>query len=169
MGLFFGITWQVYDILGLGSHLQWLRFDSSGERPASNVLKAPQVCLWVLKADVILSPKFRMLETLQDNLVSSTHRHCKKSSKNREWGREIKGQRTYRLLFFFLSLFKKKHIIYLAALGLSCGMWDLVPWPGIEPGPHALGAQSLTHWTTREVPRLNIKMHETGLPRWSSG
>ena len=42
-------------------------------------------------------------------------------------------------------------IIYLAAPGLSCGtgsliaiskllcaMWDLVPWPGIEPGPPAL-------------------------------
>ena len=31
-------------------------------------------------------------------------------------------------------------------------MWDLVPGPGIEPVPPALGAQSLTHWTTREVP-----------------
>ena len=31
-------------------------------------------------------------------------------------------------------------------------MWDLVPWPGIEPGPPALGEQSLSHWTTREVP-----------------
>ena len=42
--------------------------------------------------------------------------------------------------------------IYLAAPGLSCGMWDLVPWRGIEPGPPALGAGSLSHWTTREVP-----------------
>ena len=42
--------------------------------------------------------------------------------------------------------------IYLAAPGLSCGMGDLVPWPGIEPGPPALGAGSLSHWTTREVP-----------------
>ena len=25
-------------------------------------------------------------------------------------------------------------------LGLSCGMWDLVPWPGIEHRPFALGA-----------------------------
>ena len=33
--------------------------------------------------------------------------------------------------------------IYLAVSGLSCSMWDLVPWPGIEPGPPALGAQSL--------------------------
>ena len=36
--------------------------------------------------------------------------------------------------------------------GLSCGMWDLVPWPGIKPRPLALGAQSLTHCTTRKVP-----------------
>ena len=36
---------------------------------------------------------------------------------------------------------------------LSCGMWDLVPWPGIEPGPPALGAQSLSHWTTRDIPQ----------------
>ena len=33
----------------------------------------------------------------------------------------------------------------------SYDMWDLVPWSGIEPGPTALGAQSLSHWTTREV------------------
>ena len=36
-------------------------------------------------------------------------------------------------------------------LAAAC-MRDLVPRPGIEPGPPALGAQSLTHWTTREVP-----------------
>ena len=61
----------------------------------------------------------------------------------------------------------------LAASGLSRGTWDLrhagslvvackllvaafmrdlVPRPGIEPGPPALGAWGLTHWTTREVP-----------------
>ena len=35
---------------------------------------------------------------------------------------------------------------------LSCGMWDLVSWPGIEPGFPALEAWSLSHWTTSEVP-----------------
>ena len=25
---------------------------------------------------------------------------------------------------------------------LSCGIWDLVPWPGIKPGPSILGVQS---------------------------
>ena len=35
-------------------------------------------------------------------------------------------------------------------------MWDLVPWPGIEPGPPALGAQSLSHWTARETPVVDF-------------
>ena len=43
--------------------------------------------------------------------------------------------------------------IFIAVCGtLSCSMRDLVPWPGIEPRSHVLGAQSLNHWTIREVP-----------------
>ena len=30
---------------------------------------------------------------------------------------------------------KSKIFTYLGILGLSCSMWDLVPWPGIEPRP----------------------------------
>ena len=59
--------------------------------------------------------------------------------------------------------FKFYLFIYLAAPGLtcsvralSCGIRDLVPWPGIEPGPPALGAWSLNHWTTREVPKIKF-------------
>ena len=37
---------------------------------------------------------------------------------------------------------------------LTCGTWDLVPWPGIDPGAPALGAQSLSHQTTKEAPKL---------------
>ena len=37
---------------------------------------------------------------------------------------------------------------------LDCGMWDLVPCPGIKPRPPALGAQNLSQWTTRQVPSL---------------
>ena len=33
----------------------------------------------------------------------------------------------------------------------SCGMWDLIPWRESEPRLPALGAQNLSHWTTREV------------------
>ena len=36
------------------------------------------------------------------------------------------------------------------SLSFSCSTWDLVPCPGMEPGPPALGAWSLSHWTTRK-------------------
>ena len=39
---------------------------------------------------------------------------------------------------------------------LSCSMWDLIPWPRIKPRSPALGAQSLSHWTTMAVSRWNI-------------
>ena len=67
----------------------------------------------------------------------------------------------------YLNLKKKKFVfIYLAMLGLSCGMcdllvvactlscsmWDLVSCPVIKTGPSTLGAQSLTQWATRKVP-----------------
>ena len=42
---------------------------------------------------------------------------------------------------------------------LSCGMWDLVPWPGIEPGLPALGASSLSHWTNREVSHCSFDLY----------
>ena len=35
---------------------------------------------------------------------------------------------------------------------VAARVWDLVPGPGIEPRPPALGAQSLNHCATREVP-----------------
>ena len=62
------------------------------------------------------------------------------------------------------NLFILKYVfIYLAVLSLavacricSCSMWDLVPWPGIELGPPALGVWSLGHWTIREVPRTHF-------------
>ena len=51
---------------------------------------------------------------------------------------------------------------YLAAPGLSwgpwtlsCSMWDPVLQPGIEARTPALGAWSLSHWTTREAPWRN--------------
>ena len=47
-----------------------------------------------------------------------------------------------------LGVLLKKNIY----LCLSCSLWDLVPSPGIEPKLPALGARSLSYWTTREVP-----------------
>ena len=56
-------------------------------------------------------------------------------------------------LFFFVCFCFNIYLftIYLAAPGLSCGTWGLVPWSGIEPAPPPLGAQILSHWTPREA------------------
>ena len=51
-----------------------------------------------------------------------------------------------------ISFFKIIYLLILAMPGLNCGVWDLVPWPGIESGPPTLGAQNFSHWTTRETP-----------------
>ena len=59
---------------------------------------------------------------------------------------------TFKKILIYFYLFIWLHRLLVAALGrpisaaacrifsytmgtLSCGMWDLVPWPGIEPGP----------------------------------
>ena len=48
-------------------------------------------------------------------------------------------------------------VFWLCSLsGLTSGTWDLVPCPGIEPEPPALGAWNLSHWTTGEVPPLGF-------------
>ena len=74
------------------------------------------------------------------------------------------SERPETSFFFFLNkgwnycYFLKN--IYLGALGLSCGMRDLVPWPEIEPGLPALGVWSFNCWTTKEVPREVFLKHK---------
>ena len=56
------------------------------------------------------------------------------------------------LIIFVTYSFIWPHQVEVAAHGLvSCGMWDIVPRPGIEPRPSALGAWSLSLWAVREV------------------
>ena len=52
------------------------------------------------------------------------------------------------LTFFSFSIFFWPH-------SMACGI--LVPWPGIESRPLAVGAQSPNHWTTREFPLTDFK------------
>ena len=59
------------------------------------------------------------------------------------------------LWFFFVVVVIV--FIYLAPLGLSCSIWDLLSWSGIEARPPALGVWGLSHWTTREVPPLPLE------------
>ena len=57
------------------------------------------------------------------------------------------------LTFAPFHLFIWLHWILRAACGIfSCGIWDLAPQPRIQLRPPALGAQSLSHWVTREIP-----------------
>jgi hypothetical protein len=57
------------------------------------------------------------------------------------------------LLFFLLCyLFIWLPVDFVACKIFSHSLWDLVLWPGIEPGPPILGAQNLSHWTIRDVP-----------------
>ena len=51
--------------------------------------------------------------------------------------------------FFFFLIF-----IYLTVPSVSCSMWDLVPWAGIEPRSSTLGVWSLSPSTAREVPLM---------------
>ena len=54
-------------------------------------------------------------------------------------------------IYFYLFIWL--HWILVAAGRIfSCGMWNLVPQPGIKPRPPALGAWSPSHWATRKVP-----------------
>ena len=70
---------------------------------------------------------------------------------NLEWPHHLKN--TY--LFIWLC-----QLLVTASRIFSCGIWDLVPWPGIKPRPPVFGVGSLSHWTT--CPPVN----PTGLPTW---
>ena len=102
-----------------------------------------------------------ILRTGEQEKGESGSRLCGKAAQaDRSQKHEYKTYRQkvsfYNYQYFFFN------VIYLAVWDLSCGhavsiatlscsMWDLVPWPGIKPRPPALGAQSFSHWTTREV------------------
>ena len=59
-------------------------------------------------------------------------------------------------------LTKASGLIYLFIFGCAvCGI--LVPWPGIKLVPLALGAQSLNHWTTREIPSIILLSWREGV------
>ena len=59
-------------------------------------------------------------------------------------------------LFLFVCLFFGFFLIFWPR-HTACRI--LVPRPGIEPAPPAMKAQSLNHWTTREVPPHGFDVH----------
>ena len=64
--------------------------------------------------------------------------------------------RVFHMYGLIQPLIKFTLFPYLAMAGLRGRMWDLVPRLETEPGPPALGAQSLTHWTTGEILPLTF-------------
>ena len=73
--------------------------------------------------------------------------------------------RSLRLLFhwwiIFLNVSLWLHQVLVATwriFDLCWGMWNALLWPGIEPKPLALGAQNLSHWTTREISQMHFQM-----------
>ena len=72
------------------------------------------------------------------------------------------GQRGSVFFFnIFIYLFIWLHWVWVVTCEIfRCGVWDLVPWLGIEPGPPVLGVESLSRWTTREVPWLFYYLNE---------
>ena len=46
---------------------------------------------------------------------------------------------------------------------LCWGMWDLVPWTGIEPKSPELGSRSPSHWIIRKVPYRSFFDHHFSL------
>ena len=54
----------------------------------------------------------------------------------------------YLFYLFFIWL---RQVLVMACGIFSCGMQDLVPQPETDPRVPAWGAQSLSHWATREV------------------
>ena len=54
----------------------------------------------------------------------------------------------------FCCVFKYFFVLlnWILAAAPRCGMWDLVPGPGIEPGHPELEVPRLSHWITRKDP-----------------
>ena len=75
-----------------------------------------------------------------------------------------KGQRIKGVLNLFICIIIYIFLcIHLTAPGLLCSRWDLVPRQGTEPRSPALGAQCLTPWATREVPRVDVSKESPGV------
>ena len=95
------------------------------------------------------------------DLVTKPHHHHHQTYQ-KTWSNPNSSTVSYFLHFFFVTVFKifiwlhwvlvaAQRIFLASAWKLGCGIWDLVPWPGIKPEPHVLERWSLTHCVSREV------------------
>ena len=61
----------------------------------------------------------------------------------------MQSLQTFYLFYIYLFIWLQQVLLVTSQ---QANMWDLAPWPGIKPGPRAWGAQSLSPWTSRDVP-----------------
>ena len=59
-------------------------------------------------------------------------------------------------IYIYIYIYVCIYYIYVALPHLRFATGDLIPQPRINPGFPSLGAWSLSHWSTREVPRPMI-------------
>ena len=81
---------------------------------------------------------------------------CKGSDRNRLGFVDQETELRIFVLNLYLDICSSLIVYLLGLPGFSCGMQNLVPEAGIEPGLPALGTQGLNHWTARGVPKLGI-------------
>ena len=89
--------------------------------------------------------KFREMVKDREVWCAAVHGVAKSQTQLSDW------TTTTSLLFTIFLIF-----IYLAVLGLSCSMWDIVPWPGIKPKLPALGAQSPSYLPGKSLSFNNM-------------
>ena len=65
----------------------------------------------------------------------------------------------YFILLYFIKLLYL--FIFLSLSHLACEI--LVPLPGMEPVLSAVEAQSINHWSTRDIPRMIFKSNENNI------
>ena len=116
---------------------------------------------FLLDHSIHLSPQFISLLSIdgrQGTQLSSSIRNMLRPIYARE--NSIWKKIAFKKIYLFVcSGSYLQHVVSLvvACKPLVVGMWDLVPWPGIEPRTPALGAQSLSPWTIREALRWHFK------------
>ena len=70
---------------------------------------------------------------------------------------DLQGCLSFIIIIFFTLFIWLCQVLLVAHRLFCCSQWDLVPWPGIKPGPPTLGMWRLSHWTTREVWDVHLK------------
>ena len=109
----------------------------------------PSVCLDVQNSLLRLCLKPIWKNAMGKNCMMLL-KNCEEKGKRLPiWGSRIKARyflKQYLSIYLFIWL---QWVFLTACRIFSCGMWDVVPWLGIEPGIPAFGVWSLSHWATR--------------------